>query len=314
MASSGSVDWTATRNQIIRMAALDLQAIGAGVTMSAEMLQDFDWSLNAMVKAWNATGIHVWTVAEAALFPQPVQVTYEVGAGATDHVTQTYVQAEVAENAASGATSIEVDSITGFADGDNIGIVLSDGSIHWTTVSGTPSGTTITLAVALTDTSLEGQLVFGYTTRIVRPLRIVAARRHDVDADTDTDIAVVARADYHRLPLKNQVGTINQLFYDPQLGKGLIHLWQPVEAWSHLVKFTWHRPIEDFDSAGNNPDLPQEWIMALRYNLAESMFAQFPVSDAIARRVTGLAAKYFDAVAGHDRENESISFAPDMGP
>jgi len=314
MTSSGSIDWTATRNQIIRMAALDLQAIGAGVTMSAEMLQDFDWSLNAMVKTWNATGIHVWTVAEAILFPQAEQITYEVGAGATDHVTQTYVSTALAADAANGATSIEVDSITGFADGDNIGIVMSDGSIHWTTVSGAPSGTTITLAVALTDSALEDTPVFGYTDKIVRPLRIVDARRHDIDSDTDTPIILTARLDYNALPLKSQTGTINQLFYDPQIGKGVIKLWQPVEVVETLVQFTWHRPIEDFDTAGDNPDLPQEWIMALRYNLAESMFTQFPVSDAIARRVTGLAAKYLDVVVGHDRENESISFAPDWGP
>jgi len=47
---------------------------------------------------------------------------------------------------AAGSTSINVDDIAGFSDGDYIGITLDNGTQHKTTINGTPSGTTIVLA------------------------------------------------------------------------------------------------------------------------------------------------------------------------
>ena len=51
--------------------------------------------------------------------------------------------------ASAGATTITVASITGFADGESIGVKLDSGKQHKTTVSGSPSGSTITLADAI---------------------------------------------------------------------------------------------------------------------------------------------------------------------
>ena len=73
MATSGTSILTATRDQIIRQAGLLIQAFGAGLTPSATTVNDFAFNLNAMVKRWQAKGIHIWTVSEATLFPQPGQ-------------------------------------------------------------------------------------------------------------------------------------------------------------------------------------------------------------------------------------------------
>lgn len=314
MASSGSIDWTATRNAIIRMAALDVQAIGAGVTMSAEMLADFDFSLNAMVKAWNASGIHVWTVTEATLFPQAETVKYTVGTNGTAHVTQSHVETALSADEASGGTVMSIDSNDGMTDGDNIGVVLDDGSIQWSTILSSTS-TTVTLADELTDSAAEGNAVFAYTSKIVRPLRIVDARRYNISSAVDTPIITASRRDYQALPTKTGTGTINQIFYDKQNNTGAIYIWQPpATVIDDLVKFTWHRPIEDFDAAGDNPDLPVEWIQALRYNLAKSMITQFSPSRGRANDIKELAIEYLDLVKDHDREDEPIFFQPDMGP
>ena len=54
--------------------------------------------------------------------------------------------------AVSGATTVTVDSITNFADGDTIKILLDDDITYWRgKVSGTPAGSTITLDGALPD-------------------------------------------------------------------------------------------------------------------------------------------------------------------
>ena len=124
----------------------------------------------------------------------------------------------------------------------------------------------------------------------------------------------LARLDYQALPNKAQTGIINQVFYDPQLSTGYLYLWNPPSSVTDLLKFTWHRPIQDFDAAGNNPDLPQEWIRTLVWNLADEMTAEYDVPLDKADRITARAAKYLDNVAGFDREAESLSFGVEMGP
>ena len=93
MAVSNSSNFTATRTQIIRAAALKVGAIGTGVAMSSQMEQDMAHELNAMVKMWHGMGIHVWTTIEATLFPQLDQIKYQLGA--TDHATESYVQTTI---------------------------------------------------------------------------------------------------------------------------------------------------------------------------------------------------------------------------
>jgi len=50
---------------------------------------------------------------------------------------------------AAGQTTITVDDITGFSDGDFVGITLDDGTQHQTTVNGTPAGSDIVITDAI---------------------------------------------------------------------------------------------------------------------------------------------------------------------
>jgi len=61
---------------------------------------------------------------------------------------------------ASGHTSVTVGSISGVADGDDIGVVLDDKTIHWTTVNGAPSGSAIPLSAALTGAAAVANAVY----------------------------------------------------------------------------------------------------------------------------------------------------------
>lgn len=311
MSTSNSNNFTATRNQIIRQSALDLKAISAGATMSAEMITDFAFRLNAMVKEWNATGIHVWTIEEATLFPQPGQAVYELGLTSPDHVTEAYVQTALSVDAAAGATSISVDDDDGILDNDHIGIVLDDGSIFWTTVNGTPASNVVNLDAALTDSASTAQKVFAYTTKIDTPLEIPSVRRYEIAGARDVGISPISRIDFRNLPNKTQRGTITQYFYDQRRDNGLLNLWQTPQNADSLVNFTWHRAIQDFDTAGDNADLPQEWISTLIANLAYEMRHQYPLTPLRARELQLSALTKLDTMKGFDREGESVFFQPD---
>lgn len=316
MATSGSADFTRTRNQICEAAARKIGAIRAGSTMSAQMLSDFAEALNGMVKHWQAKpgGPRIWCVSEATLFMQTDQVRYVLGA--TDHATESYVETTLSADEASGQTVLSVTSDDGISASDNIGIELDDGTMQWTTVSGAPSSDTVTVATALTGAAASGNRVIAYTTRILRPLKIVSARRYNFDSDTETEISLIARLDYQRLPNKTTEGTVTQAFYDPRGGAnatGLFYVWPEPANIDDAIKFTYWRPIQDFDAAGDNPDLPTEWIQTLIFNLALVMAPEFTVPDATFSRVASMAAQYLDDMTGWDREEESVCFGPDMG-
>jgi hypothetical protein len=313
MATSGTSAFNVTRNEICQDAARKIGAMRAGATMSSAMLTDFARALNSMVKAWSADGLHVWTVAEGVLFPQSSQVSYSAGAGATDHITQSYVATALASAAASGATSLSVDSIAGISDANYVGVMLDSGSLQWTTANGVPAGSTIALDDALTDAAAAGNAVFAYTSKIVRPLRVTAARRYNVANGQDTALAdPVSRLEYDAIPNKAQTGIVNLIFYDPQLTLGVFKLWQPPSTVTDLIKFVWWRPIEDFNAAGDNPDLPQEWIRTLTWNLALEMAPEFDVPVQKYMQVQAMAASTLEQVSGFGREAESIQFGVDF--
>jgi hypothetical protein len=315
VATSNSSDFNATRDEIIKAAYRKLNVIRWTQTPNAQLITDGAFALNSVVKHLQARGIHVWTVTEATLFPQPGQVQYAVSnASGSDHITQSFVSTAIATAASSGASTVTVDSDTGISDGDYIGIVVDDGTVHWTTVNGTPASDVITLTDVLDDSAAVDQKVYAYTTKIVRPLKIVNARWIDSDTLLESPtIEMMARLDYRRLPNKTQAGSVTQMFYDAQLTTGQAFLWHVPSVFEGYVNFTWHRPIEDFDAAGNNPDLPQEWIRTLIWLTAMEMGPEFTVPEATWNRVVTMAASSLDDMEGWDRENEPVDLQPDMG-
>ena len=315
MAVSGSSNFTRTRDQLITRALRIGGVIKAGETPGAQVVTDTAEALNAMVKRWQKKpDMRLWTVTEATLVPQASQVRYELSSSSTDHATETLYETTLSAAAASGATTLNATSTTNMTVADNIGIVVDDGTVHWSTIA-SKSSTTVTINDALDDDAASGNAVFSYTTKIVRPLKIVDARRYSIASATDARLSpMLARLDYNELPNKTQTGTINQAFYDPRRSdqSGYLYLWQPPSTVTDLVRFTWRRPIMDFDAAGDDPDLPIEWVDAIVYNLAISIAPEYDVPADRLQVIAAQAASYLDDVQGDDREGESFYFGVDM--
>ena len=64
MATSGSINFSINRNEIITEALELLGAISFGETPSANEITSCARTLNLMIKAWNGQGIHLWTETE----------------------------------------------------------------------------------------------------------------------------------------------------------------------------------------------------------------------------------------------------------
>jgi hypothetical protein len=312
MTTSGTSTFNYTRDQIIRRSFRQLGAFASGETPDAQSVQDASDALNALVKEWDALGIHLWTESEGVLFMQPGQVQYALGPGSTDRATQTnppnFVQTTLTANVANGASSVSLSSIANILSGDTVGITVDNSFLFWTTVNGAPSGNTITLTNALTDSATSGNVVLDYTAPILRPLRVVAARRFNLLSQIDVPMILMSRLDYRDLPNKTTPGTPTQVFYDPLLTLGQMYVWPAPVSAQDAVKFTWYRQIQDFNTPANTPDLPQEWINALVWNLSLEMTLEYDVPPQRYEMIKERAAVSLDRVTGFDREPESIRF------
>lgn len=279
-------------------------------------------ALNAMVQAWQASGIHVWAEEDCTLFMQPGQVRYLLGAGSPDAATVSsqWVETTTATMADAGAAQIAVESAAGMAVGDQIGVWPESGRIFWTTIS-SAAGATITLAQPLPSQALLGTRVVSFQTALIRPLRVPGARRYHFAPPGGQAIEIpvvpMARLDYANVPNKNTPGTVTQFFYDPQLGAGVMHVWPAPSDNRNALKFTAQRPLTTFANLTSAPDFPDEWLAAMRWNLAVELWPEYngavgnPAQYALLKDE---ARSKLMVAQGWDREPQSVLFGAGVGP
>ena len=70
------------------------------------------------------------------------------------------VSIQAAVSATSDTTALSVNSITNFANGDLVGLVLDTGQVYTTTIQGAPSGSTITILGDLTSQASSGATLY----------------------------------------------------------------------------------------------------------------------------------------------------------
>lgn len=309
MSTSGSADFAVSRNDLFNTALALVNVVPLDGTPDGNHYTACARMLNLMVKAWMARGINLWAMKEATLFLSEGTATYSLGISGT-HCTNTYVQTTLTADSATSDTTIDITSATGMSASDNIGIVLDDGSIHWTTISGAP-GTTTTIATGLASAASSGNVVFAYTSKITRPQRIVSAYRRDINGN-DTPIELISRGDYASLSYKASEGKTVQAFYDPQLTTGTLYLWPTPDLTTDVVRFWYSRPIEDFDAAADNPDFPIEWGEALTYGLAERLATLYQAPLEIRQWIKAEATAKFELALSYDAEPTSVFFGADL--
>ena len=314
---SGSVDFNQTRNELVTDALILLGAIEEGETPLAEANTYAVGQLERMVKHWQGQGIHLWSRREATLFVTPSQAAYELGPSSSDHAAEDNEIARTTLSAAeaSGQTVISVTSSTGMAAADKVAIVLDDDTFHWTTIVSVDSSTQITITVATTGAAASGNLVYAYTNDLARPLRIIDVRRRDESSDQDTPIIVQSHEEYQRLPNKLIDGETNIVYYHPEHrnARGTVHLWPRPSTVARTMRLSCMLPLQDFDAAGNNADLPTEWLDTIVWNLAKRLLPSYGASGTrSAQEIKEGGTTMLNEMVQWDQEAESVFFAPNL--
>ena len=264
MATSGSIDFSVTRNELILTALQHISAIGDGETPSSTQYTEGAILLNMLVKAKMADGMPLWALKTGYILPVTGTSTILLGPSG-GNATLSYVDTTTSAAAADGASTIVVTSATGMSSADYIGVEQDDGTMHWTTINGAPSGTTITLTAVLTDAVASGNIVYTYTTKMMRPLRIIDARVYNVTDDNEYNIQVNSYVDSR---ISTDTGVPNQIWYSPILLNGSLQVYPRFVAGADIIKIRFHSPFEDFDASSDTPDFPQEFYLPIMTGLA----------------------------------------------
>jgi hypothetical protein len=280
MTTSGSTDFSVSRDNILTDALIIVGAVGPDDTVPTNWSTHAARQLNKVVKTLGAKRVGLWARKTGYILPVSDTNSVSIGSGG-GHATASYTQTTLAAAVVDGATTITVASATGISNTYNIGIEQDDGSIHWTTVSGAPAGVTVTLAAAVTEDCESGDFVWVYQTKLMRPLRIVDAYSVDVENDTTVPISIEGKVEFDSISSKETEAPATVLAYDPQLDLGTAFFWPRFADGRKIIQISFQRPFEDFDAAGDTPDFPQEWYDPLCMLLAVRLAPVYglPVAD-----------------------------------
>lgn len=322
MATSGSIDFELTRDDLITEALELLGVLPEGASPTAAQLTSCARTLNAMLKAWQTRGTHLFVNQRMYVFLQKNDREYTLHHTATssNEVTTAFYATQVNGDVAADATAVTVDDGTNISDSDRIGILNEDNEMHWTTVA-SGGGTTSLVLTTADETAIEdNSVVYTYTTKASRPRKILHASWREKPTDdwgfhdsldgNEITVDNLARVDYADLSQKGSDGRTTQIYYDKTWPSATLRVWPEPDVGGRYLILWVERPIEDMDAASDNFDLPQEWSWALATNLAWYLAPKFGVADKTWSRITMLAQQaLFDAESG-DRE-EYLQLTPD---
>lgn len=310
MAVSNSIDFTVTRDSIITEVLEICGVLGEGETPTSGQLTSCSRSLNLMIKAWQADSVNLFAIQKVYLFTSKDTGVFTLSSTTSDHFTASFNTESVAVAGSSTDTTIEVDDASGISDGDYIGIA-SGTNVHWTTVNGIPAGNVVTLTDALVEDVAVDSVVYYYTSKANRPMKILEGYVHRYDG-SDVPLDQVARVGYDTLSSKTSTGTTNQFYYDPQRTSAELNTWPVSTDERDYLILKVQRTLGDVDAAADEVDYPQEWYLAIVYGLAELIAPKMGTPLADRQYITAMARRYFDMASEFDNESEtSLYFSPD---
>ena len=313
MALSGNANYSIDRDTLIGHVYRNiLGATPAGQSPTADEISDAVIALNLMVKAWQADGLQLWVIKEATLIPEKGKQFYSLGLTG-DHCSLNMNKTEVRVAGVTLDTVIEVDSTADMTVSDNIGVVLDDGTTHWTTIASITDSDTVVLTSGLASSAAVDNHVYSYTTKVNRPNELLEVYRREYDTNIDVPIIELSRTDFFTLSDKDSEGTPVNYYYDPQLTSSRMYVWQTADsafAGNSVFHLLIKKPFDDLDAATDDFEFPQEWMEAISLGLGERLAASvgLPINDRRLLKQEAYAAK--ENAMAFDVEGTSVTFAP----
>ena len=303
MATSGVSTFSVNRDQVIRMAMLNIGKLEQSEIPTAQETTDCATFLNMLVKQWQGTndfapGLKTWTRRTGHLFLHNSTGQYTVGPGGIGW-TQSYNSTTVTANVSAGFAIIPLASTAGMTAGDSFGVEVSTGDLYWGTIFLVSVGS-VTLTVPLATSVLSGAQVFTYTTPASQPIKIENVMLRDTLIN-DTPVRIMPTSnEYYQLPSRQTPTNVSDpasVYYEFQLGNSYLYtdVAGSQDVTKHLV-ITYLEAEQDFVNPADTPEYPQEWYLALALNLSKLIAPMFnapwsPLMEDSAKMALAIAQK-----------------------
>ena len=279
MATSGSYDFTVTRDNIIKATLTKLKVIDHDGTPTTAQVNSLSVVLNAMVKAWRSDGVFLWSLEETV--QALTASTIVVGTDGNDYECIKAHTSAAANKPITGANYLDYWKATGDT-GDGVAWV------------------TATAYVCIAENSLAAEII-GIDRAFYRSSEYV-----------DTPLRPITREEYMAIGNKTTKATPTMVWFSRELGQSKMVLSPiPPDGATGRVHYDAIKKSQDFDAAGDNPDFTEEWFEALYLGLADKVSLSFnlPRGERMDLKNEAMMAKNL-AMMG-DNENTSLQISPE---
>jgi len=264
---------------IISGALKDIGALAAGETPTADAVQDAFYMLNDMVDQWSNESMMVSYKTEIIFPITPGQIQYTIGPGGTIGANFT------------GSISGNVLTVTGITQGAlALGQTLSGtGIANGTTITafGTGAGGNVndngTYTVSISQTVSSTAINAYYQRPLAIQSSFVRINTNSngtpiVNGGLDYPVAVLNLENYEMIGLKTLSGPWPKaMYYQPSDPLGNIFVWpNPSQGEMHIFADTL---FTRYGTVYDNIVLPQGYVLALRWCLAERLAPMYGKND-----------------------------------
>lgn len=264
---------------IISGALKDIGALAAGETPTADATQDAFYMLNDMVDQWSNESMMVSYKTEIIFPITPGQIQYTIGPGGTIGANFT------------GSITGNVLTVTGITQGAlALGQTLSGtGIANGTTITAFGSGAggnvndngtyTVSISQTVSSTAINGyyQRPLAIQSSFVR-INTNSNGTPIVNGGLDYPVAVLNLENYEMIGLKTLSGPWPKaMYYQPSDPLGNIFVWpNPSQGEMHIFADTL---FTRYGTVYDNIVLPQGYVLALRWCLAERLAPMYGKND-----------------------------------
>jgi hypothetical protein len=265
---------------IISRAMKDIGALAAGETPAPAEAQDAFDMLNDMIDQWSNEQMMVYYKTEIIFTLTAGQTQYTIGPGG---------QVDSSFTGSISGTTLTVTNI--LSGGIALGMTLSGSGITpgtKITGFGTGAGGNVNYAGTYTVNTSQSAASTTITAYYERPLGVNSAfvrvntnsnGQPIINGGLDYPVAILNLENYELIGLKTQNGPWPKaMYYQPSEVMGTFYFWpNPSQGEMHIFCDT---IFQRFNSINDNIVIPQGYIMALRWCLAERLMPMYGKSNA----------------------------------
>ena len=279
MATSGSTDFTLTRDDIITEAMETIDSVSTGATIPTADITSIARTFNIFVKALQLEGANLWT---RTWTQKALSTSSVVSSGGSNY--------KCGKAHTSGAT-----------DEPGVG---ANWTTYWEITTDTAAGAWATS----TSYTFIGEFTLDATYISVDQTFI----REEINGTT-YDYKVRTEPFGNYLDLTDKISTSSgiptSVYYDEQLSAITGYLYPPPES-SMVVHVLATRTIEDFDASTDNPDYPVRWFETLALGLAVRIAPKYGIWGEKLGQLTAIYEKALSKAKADDKEHVSLFVSP----